>query len=208
MVKSTVKKAKNHNNIDLIQSVMNMNDGYITSKEITKYGIHRMFLKIMEERNIIKKISSGIYIDSNKEIDNYYVTSLIIPSAIYSHMTALYLYGFPIDEPKKKYDITVLKDYNSVNLRKHNSFHVQDKFYKLGLSVIRTPMGNKVKIYDLERCICDIIRSKKRMDSRLFKICIKEYFNRPDKDLVELMYYAKKMGIKDDVQLYIDMLSD
>ena len=58
---------------------------------------------------------------------------------------------------------------------------------------------NPIKVYNAERCICDIIRSKKRMDNEYIKYSIREYIKRKDKDLVKLSKYADKMGIKKEV---------
>lgn len=67
------------------------------------------------------------------------------------------------------------------------------------------PMGNKVKTYDIERYICDIIRSKKRMDSQHIKYSIRQYLKRKDKDLVKLSKYAEKLGIKKEVMQYMEV---
>ena len=54
-------------------------------------------------------------------------------------------------------------------------------------------MGNSVRAYDAERCICDIIRSKNRMDSEHVKHSIREYIKRKDKDLVmQIKWVLKK----------------
>ena len=45
----------------------------------------------------------------------------------------------------------------------------------LGHTEIETPMGNTIKVYDIARCICDIIRSKTRMDLKLVTSCVKKY---------------------------------
>ena len=66
-------------------------------------------------------------------------------------------------------------------------------------------MGNKVRTYDIERRICDIIRSKNRMDSEHIKHSIREYIKRKDKDLVKLSSYVNKMGIKKEVMNYIEL---
>ena len=90
--------------------------------------------------------------------------------------------------------------------KKHNIFYVDNDIYEIGLTEIETPMGNKVKVYDIERCICDIIRSKNRMDLELIKHSVKEYIKRKDKDLVKLSSYAEKLGIKDVVMDYVGMM--
>lgn len=205
MERTTIKGFKEESNIEIIESIMKMNNGYVTSKELDNYGIHRMYLNTMWKKGIVEKVANGIYIDSSKIEDSYYVFSLSMPNTIYSHMTALYFHGLSIKAPNDKYDITVKKTYNSKHLKNHEVFYVSDDIYELGLTEVKTPMGNSVRVYDVERCICDIIRSKNRMDSEHIKHSIKEYIKRKDKDLVKLSNYAKKMGIKEEVMNYIEV---
>ena len=207
MEKLTIKEFQDKSNIEIIEELMKKNNGYITSKELDMFDIHRMYLSIMQEKELIKKVATGIYIDTNKIEDNYYVFGLSMPNIIYSHMTALYFHGLSIEASTDVYDITVKRSYNSVHLRKHNVFYVNNDIYELGLTEIETPMGNKIKVYDIERCICDIIRSKNRMDFNLVKSCVKKYIKRKDKDFVKLYLYAEKFGIKKEVMNYIDLLS-
>ena len=194
MQKITMKEFQDKSNIEIIKELMKKNKGYITTKELDMFDLHRMYLSIMQDKGIIKK-------------DNYYIFGLSMPNAIFSHMTALYFHGLSTKSPNCVYDITVKKSYNSTHLRKHNVFYVNNDIYELGLTEIETPMGNKIKVYDIERCICDIIRSKNRMDFNLVKSCVKKYIKRKDKDFVKLYLYAEKFGIKKVVMNYIDLLS-
>ena len=206
MEKLTIKEFEDKSNIEIIEELMKKNNGYITSKELDMFGIHRMYLSIMQEKGLIEKVASGIYIDTDTTEDNYYVFGLSMPNVIYSHMTALYFHGLSIKAPNAVYDITVKRSYNSVHLRKHNVFYVDNDIYELGITEIESPMGNKVKVYDIERCICDIIRSKNRMDLELIKHSVKEYIKRKDKDLVKLSLYAEKLGIKELVMDFVGMI--
>ena len=205
MERMTIKEFKEESNIEVIESIMKINNGYVTSKELDNFGIHRMYLNSMWKKGLVEKVAPGIYIDINKIEDNYYVFNLSMPNTIYSHMTALYFHGLSIKAPNEKYDITVRKTYNSKHLKNHEVFYVSDDIYELGLTEVKTPMGNNVRVYDVERCICDIIRSKNRMDSEHIKYSIKEYIKRKDKDLVKLSNYAKEMGIKAEVMNYIEV---
>ena len=206
MEKMTLKEFKDKSSIEIIQELMKKNNGYITSRELDMFDIHRMYLSIMKEKGLIEKVAAGIYIDTNKIEDNYYIFSLSMPNAIYSHMTALYFHGLSIKEPNDVYDITVKRSYNSKHLKKHNVFYVDNDIYELGLTEVETPMGNKVKVYDIERCICDIIRSKNRMDFEHVKHSVREYVKRKDKDLFKLSLYAEKLGVKEAVMDYVDMM--
>ena len=205
MEKMTIKEFKTECNIEIIELLMKFNNGYITSKQLSEFGIHRMYLKIMKDKGFVEKVGNGIYIAPNKIEDIYYIFSLSMPNTIFSHMTALYFHGLSIKAPNNRYDITVRKKYNSTHLKKHEVFYVSDDIYEIGLTEVETPIGNKVRAYDLERCICDIIRSKNRMDLEHVKYSIREYIKRKDKDLTKLSIYAEKLGIKDDVMNYMEV---
>ena len=66
---------------------------------------------------MIEKVAKGIYIDSTKIEDVYYVLSVSTPKIIYSHMTALYFHNLSIKAPDNSYDITVTKKYNNPKLK-------------------------------------------------------------------------------------------
>ena len=121
-------------------------------------------------------------------------------------MTALYFHNLSIKASDSSFDITVTKKYNNPKLKKHNVFYVDDKFYNIGITEAKTPQGNKVKVYDVERCICDIIRSKKRMDIEHVKYVIKEYLKRKDNDLIKLSKYADMFDIKEEVMDFVSMM--
>ena len=201
----TKKDFINESNLEIIQKLMERNNGYITTKDLENFDISRNYLSIMAKKNMIEKVAKGLYIDSTKIEDVYYVLSVSTPKIIYSHMTALYFHNLSIKAPNSSFDITVTKKYNNPKLKNHNVFYVDDEFYNLGITEVMTPQGNMVKAYDVERCICDIIRSKKRMDSEHVKYSIKEYIKRKDKDLIKLSNYAEKMGIKNEVMNYMEI---
>lgn len=207
-MEETIKTFKDQNNIEIIQKLMKINNGYITSKQITELGIHRVYLNIMKKQGIIEKVARGVYIDSNKIEDIFYVLSIRVPNIVFSHMTALYLHGLSIKAPSKEYDITVCNNYFNYMIKDHNVFYVSKSIYNLGIIEVKTAMGNSVKAYDIERCICDIIRSKKRMDIEHVKYSVREYLKRKDKDLVKLSKYAEKMGIKKDVMEFVSIIYD
>ncbi len=204
----TINEFKEKSNIEIIEEIMKMNNGYVTCKMLSSLGIHRMYLNIMKDKNIIKKIGNGIYIDSKITEDNFYVLNIELPNIIYSHMTALYFHGFFDKYENDKYDLTVPNNYFNYKLKEHNVFYVNKDIYKLGLMEVITPFGNKVRVYDIERCICDIIKSKNRMDSKNIRYCIREYVKRKDKDLVKLSKYAEVLGVNKEVMGYMELFFD
>ena len=184
---------------DTIKQIMNTNNGMLSTRMIEPLNISRQYLSIMENNNDIEKVSRGIYLSPNAFEDSYFSFQQKYKKAIFSHMNALYFYGMAEEFPYN-YTVTVPQSYHvdTVN-EKCNVFYVSDDIYELGIVEIETPNGNKVRVYDKERCICDIIRSKGRMDSEQVKKTIKQYMQSRDKDIAKLSEYSKKMGINKKV---------
>lgn len=191
-----------------IKQIMEKNNGVISSRLIEPLGISRQYLSVLENNNEIEKVSRGIYLSPDVFEDSFYSFQSKYKKAIFSHMNALYFYGMTEEFPYN-YTVTVPQSYHvdSVN-EKCNVFYVADDIIELGLCEVETPNGNKVRAYDLERSICDIIRSKNRMDLEQVKKTIRQYMKRKDKDMSKLSEYSKKMDINEQVIEMVGMFND
>ena len=67
---------------------------------------------------------------------------------------------------------------------------------------MRTTMGNVVRWYNAERCICDM----KRVDIECYTAALKLYFSRKEKNLNRLAEYATKLGVIDKLTPYLEVL--
>jgi predicted transcriptional regulator of viral defense system len=191
---------------DVIKKIMKQNNGYMTTRMIEPLNINRNYLSILEKAKEIERVTRGIYMTPDTIEDNYYIFQLKYNKAIFSHMNALYFHNLTQEIPYT-YTVTIPNSYHIDEInKKHTAFYVNDEIYELGITETKTPMGNKVRSYDVERCICDIIRSKKRMDIEHVKYSVKEYLKRNDKDLIKLSDYAEKMGIKEEVMDFVSIM--
>ena len=191
-----------------IKQIMEINNGVISSRMIEPLEISRQYLSVLEGNNEIEKVSRGIYLSPDVFEDSFYSFQLKYKKAIFSHMNALYFFGMTEEFPYN-YTVTVPQSYHvdSIN-EKCNVFYVADNVLELGLCEVETPNGNKVRAYDLERSICDIIRSKNRMDLEQVKKTIRQYMKSKDKDMSKLSEYSKKMGIYKQVIEMVVMFND
>ena len=186
------------NSIDKICDLMNKNRGYITSSELDKNGIHRMYLKMLLKKKIIRRVDKGIYLDVNVVNDKLYTYYLRNQHFIYSHFTALYLHNI-VGTIRGKYDLTITNEYHNPLLKDNNLYFVNDEVYKIGKEKVKTKCGNTVMCYNLERTICDLIRSVKRLNEHDVNIMLKRYLKDPNCNLKRLYTYAKKMNIYEEV---------
>lgn len=205
MDKQLIEILKIENNIEIIKKLIEINNGYITSRILTELGIHRMYLNIMLKKGMIEKISKGIYIDKSTLEDVYYTFQLRYPKIIFSRFTALYFYGLTEIYPHN-FDLTVDYNYHVEDInRKHSVIKCRKDILELGLIYISTPLNHKVRAYDRERCICDLIKYKTKLDIEQVKKTIKIYIKDQNKDLNKLSEYSKIMGINKEVMEFVGM---
>lgn len=191
--------------LEVIRQIMEKNNGVISTRMIEPLNISREYISILEKKKEIEKIGRGMYLRSDTMQDDFYSFQQKYKKTIFSHMNALYFYGMTEELPYV-FTITVSNGYHNDSINKIcNVFYVEDKFYELGLSEVETPNGNRVRVYNIERSICDIIRSKNRMDFEQVKKSLREYVKRKDKNLLNLSKYAKEMGIEKEVMEMVGM---
>ena len=94
--------------------------------------------------------------------------------------------------------VTVTASYNSGGLTKKGVkvYYTKSEWYGLGITEMTSFGGNTIKVYDLERTICDIVRRYDDMDIAVFNYAVKEYVKRTDKDYTRLSQYAAALHLE------------
>ena len=176
-------------------------NGYLTTKDVNDNNIPRFYLTKLIKEGKIERVSRGVYIKKNELVDEFVTLQSKSKNAIYSNTTALYLHGFSNRIPIK-YDITINNGYNG-SLQKENIvnlFYTKRELLELGVIDYKLDSGNIIKVYDLDKTICDIIKNKKKIDAEIFNKAIREYFYSKKKNTLKLYEYAKKMNIYNKVR--------
>lgn len=194
--------------LDSLKKIVRDN-GYLYTKDVTKAGIRREYLKKYLDRGSLIRESRGIYSFADSMSDEFALLQSRCKKGIFSYGTALYFHGLS-DRFPQMISMTVPKNYNVFYLKEellHVEFHrIKPSLWDIGIIEINSPQGGKIKIYNKERCICDIIRNRKRTDPQIFAQALKGYFASKDRDNIQLIEYAKKFHIENKVQEYMEIL--
>lgn len=80
--------------------------------------------------------------------------------------------------------------------------------YGLGMTTVRDPMGVTVSVYDAERSIADIIRERAKgtVNPQLVRDAMIGYFRKDDRDLPRLAKMCEAVGVRDELQKYLEVL--
>lgn len=190
-----------------ILKIVDKNGGYITTKELVNNNINKKFLTNLVKNEKLIRLSRGYYGLPTYIQDDYYILLSKSQNAVFSLSTALYLHGLSERIPLV-YNITLPYGYSGALQKEKNVLlnFVKKELLNLGVVEVESPFGMKIKVYDIERTICDIIKHKNKMDAEIFSKALKFYAKRKDKNINKLMRYAKKMNIEKKVAEYMEVV--
>lgn len=190
-----------------ILKIVDDNNGYVTTKEITSNGIPKVYLTWLVREKKLIKVSRGFYMLPNCFEDDYFKIQLTNCNAVFSLETALYLYNYS-DRIPIKYYVSVPSNYGGNLLKNKNVqlIYTKKEWLNLGVTEIISPFGLPIKVYDVDRTICDIIKNKNKVDPEIFSKAMKQYISSKDKNIANLFIYAKKLNIENEVRNYIEVM--
>ena len=190
---------------DKIKELVEQNNGIITTKIIDENKIHRQYLKNLVDEGYLVKVSRGLYVRPDKDINEYYIMGEQYKTGIFSHNTALYFYDLT-DRTPFELDMTFPSNVRISNDMINSHYISKDKI-EIGLTTKELEDGTTIRLYDMERTICDIIRDRNKIDSQIFNTALKEYMKRKDKNLNLLYEYATQFKILKIVKMYLEVLA-
>lgn len=183
-----------------IQRFLDGNNGYMSTSDFLKLNISKPLIKKYIDNGLIRKVSHGLYIDSNLLDDDYYILQRRYPNIIYSYNTALYMLNLSNEISRKK-DITINNKKRVIG--DYNIHYVSEKYYDIGIIEINTLLGNPIKVYNAERCICDMLKCQ-NLDLELQNIVLDNYFRCEDKNINRLLEYAKIFNIYEKINTLVE----
>ena len=193
-----------------IEEILNMakeNNGTVTSAMVDGAGFSRGNIKYLVDNGMLEKTARGIYILPEVWEDEMYHLQNRFKRGIYSHETALFLFDLT-DRTPNRYYMTFPLNYNLTKAKNENIRCMQCKpdLYELGITETVTPGGNTVRVYNVERTLCDILRTYSHIDIQIVSEAYKRYATRKDKNIPLLSEYAKKFRVEDKVRNYLEVL--
>ena len=177
------------------------------SRQALAAGISKpVFYQFVQSRGL-EQAAHGIYLSKDAWVDAMYLLHLRCPQAVFSHETALFFHDLTDREPLA-YSITVKTGYNPTRLKDEGVqvFTIKAELHEVGLTTAQTPFGHDVPVYDMERTICDVLRSRSHIEMQTFQDALKAYARRKDKDLRTLVRYAKLFRVEKILRQYLEVL--
>lgn len=190
-----------------VREILKDKNGILLASDLLKHGIPRTYLSILEKKGEIQRIARGVYSAVDILMDEMVSLQSRYKNAVFSHETALYLWELT-DRSPLFYSVTVPSGYNATFLKASGAkvYYIKPDLFSSGLTTLKSPHGNDIKTYNLERTICDVVRSRNQMDIQFVNEALKRYVNRKDKNIDLLYSYAMQFRIQKIIRSYIEVL--
>ena len=195
------------NPIVKIRDILKERNGILLTADLLNYGIPRTYLSILEKSGEIQRISRGVYSAAGSMIDEMAGLQARYKGAIFSHETALYLLELT-DRTPLFYSVTVPAGYNATSLKAKGAkvYFVNRSLYLVGLIIVKSSHGNDIKTFNLERTICDVLRSRNQIDVQQLNEGLKRYVTKKERNIDLLYNYARRFRVQKIVREYIEVL--
>lgn len=174
----------------------------MTTAQLNKEKLYYRDIQRMLDEGLIEKVKRGYYhwIEDYGTSEVALINSLF-PDAVFCMETALFFYKYS-DRNPAEWNITVDKN---TSRQRTNIDYPFIKAYRVEPALLHLGETDgiieftKVRIYDRDRTICDVLRNMSKMDKEIFNKAIQRYVNEPQKNIPNLMEYAKALRVQKKV---------
>ena len=163
------------------------------TSELSKEKIYYTDIAWLIQSGAVEKIRHGYYqwVDPDNQSEAATVIRLF-PDGILCMDTALRHYGYS-DRTPAEWHIAVSKYSNRTRFKLDYPFikpyFIAPDVLEIGLCEQEID-GNKVRMYNKERVICDCLRYRNKMDKEIFNKAIQAYVSDTSKSIPRLMEYS------------------
>ena len=195
------------NYLEKLKKLIEKQHGTILSADLDRNEIPRVYLQKMLAEGQLERVARGVYVFVDSIEDEMYFMQTKYPKLIYSHETALYLHGLS-DRTPFEYSATVPSGYKVVGTvaKWFKIYYIKKELHEQGVETVKSAHGNPIRTYILERTICDLIRSRNRIDVQILNDALKRFVKIKSADYSILMDHAKKLRVETVLKNYLEAL--
>jgi len=181
--------------------------GHIRTSDAEAAGVSRAMLAKHVRMGRLERIAHGLYVLPDALPDELFLLQQRVPGIIYSHETALFLHDMAERTPFE-YSVTIAsgKKLSPAASEGVKVYRVKPELHELGMITLPSKMGHEVRCYDLERTVCDVLRSRNRIDDQIVVAAMKAYAVHKKQDMNMLRQYAQAFHVTKLLRQYLEVL--
>lgn len=194
---------------DKVNMLFNEENGYLSTRKLLENKITTIQIRTLLEEGKIEKVSHGNYwnlMSGKKKPKHYKMLEACMTNrrAIICALSACYYHGLLEEEPDKLYIATSRTDRGGMRL----NFPVSRHYFSVNSfeedMVNARTGGGSIRVYDVDRSVCDCIRLEKEIGKEQVEMVVEKYKNYKKRKPQHLLAYADQMRYGKIVRQYID----
>ncbi|MCM1044724.1 MAG: type IV toxin-antitoxin system AbiEi family antitoxin domain-containing protein [Candidatus Gastranaerophilales bacterium] len=191
------------NDIKNVRKLFNRHHYIMTTAELLEAKLYYADIKQLLDAGLIERVKRGYY-HWTQDCGESEVVMInhLFPDAVLCMETALFYYGYSDRNPAEwnfAIDRNVSKQRTKIDYPFIKAYRVESELVTLGETEGQIDF-QKVRIYDRDRTICDVLRNMNKMDKEIFNKAIQGYVKDPKKNIPNLMKYAKVLRVQKRVK--------
>jgi predicted transcriptional regulator of viral defense system len=190
----------------VIKTLFNRNKGYLKKQQIPDRTTYYQLLKLIKSGDV-ERVKQGIYHYNDDNSSNPVMIDIdkIVPNGVLCMYSAWRHYELSVQIPQcfnmaiEKSRKIILPDYPPIKL-----YFWKQEYYELGIDN-QFINGFYIKIYDLEKSVCDAVKFRNKIGMETTAEIIRNYLNHKERNFSKLMKYAELMRISKTMRTYIEI---
>jgi predicted transcriptional regulator of viral defense system len=185
--------------------IFKQNKGYLSSSELTGRTMRYQLQKMIDDGSV-SKLKRGVYC-LNEELSKRQMidTERIIPQSVLCLFSAWSHYNLSLSIPNSYY--LAIEKSRKVSIPEFpliNIVYLKKEYFELGI-IEKEIEDIKVKIYDIEKSVCDAVKYRNKIGMEITSEVIRNYLANKKRNINKLVEYAKKMRIYNTLKMYIEV---
>lgn len=193
----------------MLDNIFKKNNGIARTADFNAYGISKQEVAKLCKEGRLLRIKHGYYQSADDPyLSEEQLLASLLPEAVICLESALFRYGYS-DLTPRAWSVTVPRNI-SLNKLKIDCLALDVHFtskdlYDIGKTTADFN-GVQLAIYDRERTICDCFKFRSQLDSEVFNKALNAYAKDEQKNLANLITYAKKLRVYKKVEEIMEVL--
>lgn len=189
--------------IKIFKEIFSAHNNVMSTAELKAKKIYYSDIQQLLQEGFIEKVRRGYY-HWIEEFDGSEIVIInrLFPDAVLCMETALFYYRYS-DRNPAQWNIAIDKNASrqrtKIDYPFVKAYRVESYILSLGECIGEIDLS-KVRIYDRDRTICDVLRNMNKMDKEIFNKSIQNYIQDPHKNIPNLMRYAKELRVQKRVK--------
>lgn len=179
---------------------------YLLSANIKEQG-RTAYYKMLESARQGKliQVRRGVYVDADKFVSDMIDINKIVPDGILCLWSAWSTHRLTTSMPQA-FHIAIKRDrkVKTPSFPKIEIHHYTESILNIG-AVNMEIEGFTIRIYDVERCVCDAIKFRNKVGIDVCSEIINNYLERPERNLSKLMDYARQLRVGTILEKYLQV---